>query len=141
CYFFRLGKYQSALFETISNADQFSVLPESRRHEVLGRLKPPAEPLRDVPVSRPVTDDPATQWGIRIPADPAHRVYVWIDALFNYLSVVDTPDRRRFWPASVNLIGKDILWFHAVIWPALLMALGEKLPRMVFGHGWWISEG
>lgn len=141
CYFFRLSKYQAALFELIQKAERFRVLPDARRQEVLGRLRPTAEPLRDVPVSRPVTNDPATQWGIRIPGDEAHRVYVWIDALFNYLSVVDTPERRKFWPPSVNLIGKDILWFHAVIWPALLMALGEELPRTVFGHGWWISEG
>ncbi len=140
CYFFRLSRYQAQLRELIENGDRFSVLPEARRSEVLGRLKPPAV-LNDVPVSRPVTSDPATQWGIRIPGDPEHRVYVWIDALFNYLSVVDTEQRRRFWPPSVNLIGKDILWFHAVIWPALLTALGEELPRMVFGHGWWVSEG
>jgi methionyl-tRNA synthetase len=97
--------------------------------------------LNDVPVSRPVTDDPATQWGIRIPGDDAHRIYVWIDALFNYLSVVDNPEQRKFWPAAVHLIGKDILWFHSVIWPALLLALGEPLPKTIFGHGWWIADG
>lgn len=139
CYFFRLGKYQARLLELISTNPTF-VGPDSRRQEVLGRLKPPAI-LNDIPVSRPVTDDPATQWGIRIPGDDANRIYVWIDALFNYLSYVDTPERRKFWPATVHLIGKDILWFHAVIWPALLMALGEPLPRTIFGHGWWISEG
>lgn len=139
CYFFRLGKYQQALLDLIARDESF-VQPAARRQEVLGRLKPPAV-LNDVPVSRPVTDDPATQWGIRIPGDPAHRVYVWIDALFNYLTVVDTPDRRKWWPPVVHFLGKDILWFHAVIWPALLMALGEKLPGSIFGHGWWISEG
>ena len=108
------------------------------QREVLGRIR---LGLNDVPVSRPVTDDPATQWGIRVPGDPAHRIYVWIDALFNYFTAVDTPERKKFWPARVHLIGKDILWFHAVIWPALLMALGEELPRTIFGHGWWISEG
>ncbi|MBS0197958.1 MAG: methionine--tRNA ligase [Planctomycetes bacterium] len=139
CYFFRLGKYQQRLLEHIQNNPRF-VQPDSRRQEVLGRLRPPAV-LNDVPVSRPVTADPATQWGIRIPGDDANRVYVWIDALFNYLTVVDNPQRRAMWPASVHLIGKDILWFHAVIWPALLMALGEPLPGTIFGHGWWISEG
>jgi len=147
CYFFRLSKYQQRLIDLPGERPDF-VQPASRRNEVLGRLRPPAV-LNDVPVSRPVTGDPATQWGIRIPGDEAHRVYVWIDALFNYLTVVDTPERRRFWPASVHLIGKDILWFHAVIWPALLMALKEsgpeyswvELPKTVFGHGWWISEG
>lgn len=139
CYFFRLGKYQEKLRTHIEQHPGF-VQPDARRQEVLGRLRPPAV-LNDIPVSRPVTSDPATQWGVRIPGDDANRVYVWIDALFNYLSVVDTPERRHLWPASVHLIGKDILWFHAVIWPALLMALGEKLPGTIFGHGWWISEG
>jgi methionyl-tRNA synthetase len=139
CYFFKLGKYQQRLLDHISNNPRF-VLPESRRQEVLGRLKPPAV-LNDIPISRPVTDDPATQWGIRIPGDDANRVYVWIDALFNYYTAVDTPERRKFWPATVHLIGKDILWFHAVIWPALLMALGFPLPGCIFGHGWWVSEG
>jgi methionyl-tRNA synthetase len=139
CYFFKLSQYQGKLFELIDGRSDF-VRPDARRQEVLGRLRPPAQ-LHDVPISRPVTDDPATQWGIRIPGDEAHRVYVWIDALFNYLSVVDTPERRKYWPPAVNLIGKDILWFHAVIWPALLLALGETLPRTVFGHGWWIAEG
>ncbi len=137
CYFFRLSAYQERLREHIEGNPGF-VQPEARRSEVLGRLR---QGLQDVPVSRPVTDDPATQWGIRMPGDEAHRIYVWIDALFNYLTTVDTPERRHLWPARVHLIGKDILWFHAVIWPALLMGLGEPLPRMVFGHGWWISEG
>ncbi|CAG0963122.1 methionyl-tRNA synthetase [Phycisphaerales bacterium] len=145
CYFFRLSKYQQVLLDHITANPGF-IQPDSRRQEVLGRLR---QGLNDVPVSRPVTDDPATQWGIRVPGDPAHRVYVWIDALFNYLTVVDTPQRRRFWPADVHLIGKDILWFHAVIWPALLLALQKSgpdfgwvgLPRCVFGHGWWVSEG
>ncbi|MBX3402947.1 MAG: methionine--tRNA ligase [Phycisphaeraceae bacterium] len=139
CYFFRLSRYQGKLRALIEERPEF-IRPDARRQEVLGRLRPPAE-LHDVPISRPVTDDPATQWGIRIPGDDAHRVYVWIDALFNYLSVVDTSERRKFWPATVHLIGKDILWFHAVIWPAVLLALGEPLPRTVFGHGWWIAEG
>ncbi len=147
CYFFKLSQYQARLRELIES-DTFRVAPEARKSEVLGRLKPPAV-LNDVPISRPVTSDPATQWGIRIPGDDANRIYVWIDALFNYLTAVDTPDRRPLWPASVNLIGKDILWFHSVIWPALLTALKEsgpdyawvELPKQVFGHGWWVSEG
>ena len=137
CYFFRLSKYQKKLEEWMA-ANPACIQPDSRRSEVLGRLR---QGLNDVPVSRPVTDDPATQWGIRIPGDPKNRIYVWIDALFNYLTTVDTPARKQLWPASIHLIGKDILWFHAVIWPALLMALGRELPGMVFGHGWWISEG
>lgn len=148
CYFFRLSQYQERLRRLIETERPTLIQPDARRQEVLGRLRPPAI-LNDVPVSRPVTDDPATQWGIRVPGDPAHRVYVWIDALFNYLTVVDTPQRRRLWPAKAHLLGKDILWFHAVIWPALLMALKESgeefawvdLPGVIFGHGWWISEG
>jgi len=147
CYFFRLSRYQEEL-RTLIEADTLRIEPESRKSEVLGRLKPPAE-LHDVPISRPVTSDPATQWGIRIPGDDGNRVYVWIDALFNYLTVVDTPERRKYWPAHTHLIGKDILWFHAVIWPALLLALSRsgpdwawvKLPGRIFGHGWWIAEG
>lgn len=139
CYFFRLGNYQQRLLDLLQSDPTF-VQPDARRQEVLGRLRAPAV-LHDVPVSRPVTSDPATQWGIRIPGDDQHRVYVWIDALFNYLTVVDTAERRHLWPPRVHLIGKDILWFHAVIWPALLMALHEPLPRVVYGHGWWVSNG
>lgn len=139
CYFFRLSKYQQRLLHYIDAHPEF-VQPDARRSEVLGRLRPPAV-LNDVPISRPVTDDPATQWGIRMPGDPAHRIYVWIDALFNYYSAVDTPERKDLWPADVHLIGKDILWFHAVIWPAMLMGMGLELPRTVYGHGWWVSEG
>jgi methionyl-tRNA synthetase len=147
CYFFRLSKYQAQL-RALIEADTFRVAPDARKSEILGRLKPPAI-LNDVPVSRPVTADAATQWGIRIPGDDQNRLYVWIDALFNYLSTVDTPERRPLWPAQVHLIGKDILWFHAVIWPALLIALKGSgpewswvdLPTLVFGHGWWVSEG
>src|SRR5262249_1554859 len=111
-YFFRLGKYQTRLRDHIESHPEF-ILPEARRNEVLGRVR---EPLQDIPVSRAVTADAATQWGIRMPDDPGHRIYVWIDALFNYLSVVDTPERRRFWPARAHVLAKDILWFHAVIW-------------------------
>ena len=146
CYFFRLSKYQGALLERIQTDPSF-IRPDARRQEVLGRLR---QGLNDVPVSRPVTDDPATQWGIRMPGDEAHRVYVWIDALFNYVTAVDTPERRGLWPAAAQVLGKDILWFHAVIWPALLTALRAAdparygwvgLPRTIFGHGWWVSEG
>ena len=145
CYFFRLSKYEARLLSLIES-NEWGIEPEARRSETLGRIR---AGLGDVAMSRPVTDDPATQWGIRIPGDPGHRLYVWIDALFNYLSVVDTPERRGYWPADVHLIGKDILWFHAVIWPAVLLALRGsssewswvELPRRVFGHGWWTADG
>ncbi len=145
CYFFRLSAYQARLEEHFQ-AHPTCVEPAERRNEVLGRLR---DGLNDVPISRPVTEDPATQFGIRVPGDDANRIYVWIDALFNYLSVVDTEERRAFWPPAVHLIAKDILWFHAVIWPAMLMALKDcggrfgfvTLPRMLYCHSYWVREG
>jgi methionyl-tRNA synthetase len=148
CYFFRLSAYQQRLEAHFAQHPGF-VRPDARRNEVLGRLR---DGLNDVPVSRPVTSDPATQFGIRVPGDEDHRIYVWIDALFNYLSVVDTDERRGFWPASIHFIAKDILWFHAVIWPAMLMALQDtasrgtrfafvSLPGGVYSHAYWVREG
>ena len=135
-YFFRLSAYAERLREHIAKNPGF-IRPAARRNEVLGRIR---QGLQDVPISRAVgPDDP--DWGVLTPGDPGHRVYVWIDALFNYLSAIDTPDRREFWPADVHVIGKDILWFHAVIWPCLLMALGEELPGCVYAHSYWIREG
>ena len=136
-YFFRLSKYQARLKAHIDANPSF-ILPEARRNEVLGRLR---DGLEDIPVSRAVTDDPASRWGILMPNDPGHRIYVWIDALFNYLSVVDRPELARFWPPSVHLMAKDILWFHAVIWPCMLMALDRPLPRRVYAHSYWVREG
>ncbi len=135
-YFFRLSAYQDRLEELI-RSEQYLVLPEARRNEVLGRL---TQGLRDVPVSRAVGDGASGQepWGVLMPGDPEHRIYVWIDALFNYLSTVDTDERRHLWPASVHLIAKDILWFHAVIWPAMLMALGRELPRSLYVHAYFM---
>lgn len=136
-YFFRLSAYQDRLKAHIEANPTF-ILPVSRRNEVLGRLR---DGLSDIPISRAVTSDPTTQWGILMPDDPSHRIYVWIDALFNYLTVVDTPDRRKFWPAKVHTMAKDILWFHAVIWPCLLMALNEPLPGTVYVHSYWVRDG
>jgi methionyl-tRNA synthetase len=137
CYFLKLSDFSARLAAHIEKHPQF-IQPDARRNETLGRIR---AGLQDVPISRPVTDDPATQWGVRMPGDPSHRIYVWIDALFNYLTVVDTPDRRTLWPPAVHVIGKDILWFHAVIWPAMLMAMGEELPASIYAHSWWIGEG
>ncbi len=138
-YFFRLSAYQDRLAKHIAENEDF-ILPEARRNEVLGRLR---DGLQDIPMSRGVTgdaDDPS-RWGILMPDDPTHRIYVWIDALFNYLTVVDTPERRKFWPPRVHLLAKDILWFHAVIWPCLLMALGEALPKTVYAHAYFVRDG
>lgn len=135
-YFFKLSAYEERLASHIEDHPRF-VQPEARRNEVLGRLR---QGLQDVPVSRAVRDGEG-DWGIRMPNDPDHRVYVWIEALCNYLSVVDTPERRRYWPASVHLLAKDILWFHAVVWPAMLMAMGEALPACVYAHAYFVAEG
>lgn len=136
-YFFKLSKYHDRLLEHIK-ANPECIAPESRKNEVLGRLR---EPLNDIPISRGITDDPTSQWGIRMPDDPSHRIYVWIDALFNYLSVVDEPAKAKYWPPSVHLLAKDILWFHAVIWPGLLMALGKPLPGTVYAHSYFVRDG
>lgn len=138
-YFFRLSAYQDRLLEHIERNPLF-IQPDARRNEVLGRIK---QGLQDVPVSRAAgeTVPGAEQWGITMPGDDDHRVYVWIDALFNYLTTVDTDRRRKYWPAQVHIIAKDILWFHAVIWPCMLMALGEQLPRTVYVHSYYIREG
>src|SRR5690606_14150932 len=104
-----------------------------------------------VPVSRRIKEGDV-DWGIGMPGDPEHRIYVWIEALCNYLTTMDTDERRKFWPRPnggaggadhqiVHLMAKDILWFHAVIWPCLLRALGERPPSMVYAHAYWIAEG
>ena len=139
-YFFRLDKHEAWLAEQIES-DAVRVLPSARKNEVLGRIR---QGLQKVPVSRRVKDDEseaASAWGIRMPNDPDHRIYVWIEALCNYLTVVDTDERRRFWPATVHVMAKDILWFHAVIWPAMLRALGREAPKTVYAHAYWIREG
>lgn len=132
-YFFRLSKYSDALLKLFAEQPGFC-RPEIRRNEIVNRIR---EGLNDVPISR----TGGTEWGILVPGDAEHVIYVWIDALFNYLSTIDTEDRRVFWPATVHLIAKDILWFHAVIWPAMLMALKRPLPGQVYAHSFWIAEG
>lgn len=132
-YFFRLSAYTDRLRDWIQANPAF-VQPEARKNEVLARLN---EGLNDVPMSRTGTGG----WGIPMPGDPEQSIYVWIDALFNYLTTVDTEDRRKYWPANHHIIAKDILWFHAVIWPAVLMALDRPLPHQVYAHSFWISEG
>ncbi len=139
-YYFRLSAYQERLEELFSDHPTF-VRPEGRRNEVLGRLR---EGLQDVPISRT-----NFSWGIPMPGDEEHVIYVWIDALFNYITALGLGDkesatyaeRHHYWPASYHILGKEILWFHAVIWPAVLMALELPLPRCVYAHSFWISEG
>ena len=139
-YFFRLDKYEGWLTGQIESG-AMRVLPESRRNEVMGRIR---LGLNKVPVSRRIKEGDA-DWGIAMPGDPEHRIYVWIEALCNYLTVVDTSERRKFWPKdrplATHLMAKDILWFHAVIWPCMLHALGEQPPSTVYAHAYWIAEG
>ncbi len=140
-YFFKLSAYGDSLLQLLGSGEVFDVRPTARKNEVVARIR---EGLNDVPISRTGSGD----WGIKVPGDDEHTIYVWIDALINYLSTVDTPERRYYWPADVHLIGKEILWFHAVIWPAMLLALNKlpgnewmKLPRLLYTHSQWISEG
>jgi methionyl-tRNA synthetase len=142
-YFFRLAKWVPRLVEHIQTNPSF-IQPDGRRNEVLSKL---AMGVEDLSVSRPLAK--LGNWGIPMPNDPSHSVYVWIDALSNYYTALGCPKvgdefdgvRADFWPCDLHLIGKDILWFHAVYWPCLLMALELPLPRCVFAHGWWTSEG
>lgn len=135
-YFFRLSKYEQMLLDYLAAHPDF-ILPQERRNEVLGRLK---TGLQDVPVSRAIKPGESL-WGVLMPNDPGHRVYVWIEALCNYLTAVDTADKRKYWPPACHFMAKDILWFHAIIWPAMLTALGEPLPKNVYAHAYWVREG
>jgi methionyl-tRNA synthetase len=137
-YFFRMGKYQEPLLQHIRLHPEF-IMPEVRRHEVVSFLQ--REKLEDLSISRT-----NFEWGIPVPDDPKHVLYVWVDALTNYISALgfgreDEARFREFWPATYHLIGKDILRHHAVIWPCLLMSAGVPLPRTVFAHGFWNNDG
>lgn len=135
-YFFKLSKYRDALLDFYEKHPHF-IQPESRRNELLHRIK---SQIDDISVSRS-----AVEWGVQVPMDPGHTIYVWIDALLNYITALGYDDDmqrfERHWPASVHIIGKEILWFHGVIWPAILMSLKIALPDKVFAHGWWTIEG
>lgn len=130
-YFFKLSKYQEKLLELYEKNPNF-ILPINKRNEVLNRVK---EGLRDLSISRTSFD-----WGIEVPFDRKHVCYVWFDALFNYYSATKEKNREKFWPANIHLIGKDILWFHTVYWPAFLLSAGLELPEKIFAHGWWTFE-
>eukprot|EP01055_Gregarina_sp_Pseudo9_P000318 Gregarina_sp_Pseudo_9__317@NODE_1205_length_1780_cov_22_206778_g1131_i0_p1_GENE_NODE_1205_length_1780_cov_22_206778_g1131_i0NODE_1205_length_1780_cov_22_206778_g1131_i0_p1_ORF_typecomplete_len529_score149_86tRNAsynt_1g/PF09334_11/3_5e121tRNAsynt_1/PF00133_22/4_5e20tRNAsynt_1/PF00133_22/3_4e22tRNAsynt_1e/PF01406_19/1_2e09tRNAsynt_1e/PF01406_19/3_2e07tRNAsynt_1f/PF01921_18/0_005tRNAsynt_1f/PF01921_18/2e05Anticodon_1/PF08264_13/4_5e08tRNAsynt_1d/PF00750_19/0_0067tRNAsynt_1d/PF00750_19/1_2tRNAsynt_1 len=129
-FFFRMSKYHERVYDLIKNTD--FVQPESRRKELLQRLE--RSPLEDLSVSRT-----KFAWGVPVPGSDTHVMYVWFDALSNYVSALhyEKPDSTlaKFWPADCHLIGKDIVWFHCVIWPAMLMAAQLPLPHKVFGHG------
>ncbi len=137
-WFFRMSKYQDALVEHIETHPDF-VQPDSRRNEVLGFIR---QGLDDISFSRTKS---LLTWGVTFPFDTDHVAYVWPDALTNYMTAVgygSDPERfARDWPASVHIVGKDILRFHAVIWPAMLMSAGLALPKQVFAHGWLLTGG
>jgi methionyl-tRNA synthetase len=136
-YFFRLTKYVPRVLQHIADHPEF-IQPESRRNEVVSKLKAGVD---DLSISRA-----SLEWGIPMPNDPTHVVYVWIDALTNYITALgygsdDDSRFKQFWPANVHLIGKEIMWFHTVYWPAMLMGLELPLPTTVFAHGWWTNDG
>jgi len=135
-WFFRLSKYQEPLLALYRGNPDF-IRPESRRNEVVRFVE---GGLKDLSVSRTSFD-----WGVPVPGSPGHVMYVWVDALTTYMSGVGYPDREgefaRYWPADVHLIGKDIVRFHAVYWPAFLMSAGLPLPKQVFGHGFILARG
>jgi methionyl-tRNA synthetase len=135
-YFFALSKYRDRLLDHIKKHPEF-ILPEIRRNEILSLLN---EGLEDISVSRA-----SFPWGIPLPSDPTHVVYVWFDALINYITAVGYGWNgdlfKKWWPADVHVIGKDITRFHCVIWPAMLMSAGVELPRSVFGHGFISLKG
>jgi methionyl-tRNA synthetase len=135
-WFFRLSKYRDFLIEL--NATPGFLEPESRRNEVLAFLR--GNELRDLSVSRTSFD-----WGVPVPGSPGHVMYVWVDALTTYLTGIGFPERdgdfARFWPANLHLIGKDIVRFHAVYWPAFLKSAGLPVPQAIFGHGFLLHRG
>lgn len=134
-YFFRLSRYQGFISNYFDERPDF-IKPPSRRNEILNRIN---SGLEDISVSRA-----AVEWGIQVPMNPGHTIYVWVDALFNYITALQcgaTDNFRTYWPANMHIIGKEILWFHGVIWPALLKALDIELPLQIYTHGWWTIEG
>ncbi len=136
-YFFKLSAWEDKLMELYESQPDF-IMPKSRRNEVMSFVK---GGLRDLSVSRTTFN-----WGVPVPGDDEHIMYVWLDALTNYITAVGYPEVddekfKAFWPADLHMVGKDIVRFHAVYWPAFLMAAGLPLPKRVFAHGWWTNEG
>jgi methionyl-tRNA synthetase len=136
-YFFRLSKYEQPLLDFYAQNQDF-ILPESRRNEITSFVK---GGLKDLSISRTTFT-----WGIPVPGADKHIMYVWLDALTNYMTATGYPDEtcesyRQFWPANLHMVGKDIIRFHTVYWPAFLMSAKLPLPKRVFAHGWWTIEG
>lgn len=138
CYFLRMSNYVDRLLKYYEENPEF-IQPESRKNEMINNFIKPG--LEDLAVSRTTFD-----WGVKVKGDPKHVVYVWIDALSNYITALgygsDNPELyERYWPADVHLVGKEIVRFHTIYWPIMLMALGLPLPKKVFGHGWLLMKG
>ena len=136
-YFFKTSKYADRLLQLYEDVPNF-IQPESRKNEMISFIK---QGLQDTCVSRT-----SVKWGIPVPFDPAHTMYVWVDALSNYITALGYENGRyddyaKYWPADIHMVGKEILRFHTILWPAMLMALDLPLPKRVFGHGWLLLEG
>jgi methionyl-tRNA synthetase len=138
-YFFKLSAFQDKLLEFYEQHPDF-IAPDSRKNEVVSFVK---SGLRDLSVSRT-----SFSWGVPVPGDAGHVMYVWIDALANYISALGYPNTSnndspfaKFWPAALHVVGKDIIRFHAVYWPAMLMAADLPVPKRLFAHGWWTKDG
>ena len=136
-YFFRLSAWQEPLLKFYEENPDF-IAPESRRNEVMSFVR---SGLLDLSISRT-----SFSWGVPVPGDDKHIMYVWLDALTNYITAAGFPDENKpswktYWPADLHMVGKDILRFHAVYWPAFLMAAGVAPPKRVYAHGWWTNEG
>ncbi len=138
-YFFALSKYQKKLIQLIQS-DELKIIPETRKNEVLSFLR---EPLQDISISR--TNERAKNWGVPVPGDPSQRIFVWFDALNIYQSGIgfgwDEKKYKKYWPADVHVIGKGIIRFHAVYWPAFLLSAGLELPKSIFVHGYLTVNG
>lgn len=138
-YFFKLSKYQKLLIEYITSG-VLKIFPESRKNEILGFLK---EPLLDISISR--SNERAKDWGVPVPGDPSQRIYVWFDALNIYQSGIgfgwNDEEYQKWWPADVHVIGKGIIRFHAVYWPAFLLSANLPLPKSIFAHGYLTVDG
>jgi len=136
CYFFKLSSYQDKLLDFYTKNPEF-VRPKSRMNEVTSFVR---QGLKDLSITRTTV-----KWGVPVPGDPEHTIYVWFDALHNYLTGIgydwDMDLFNKFWPANIHLVGKDILRFHAIFWPAFLLAAGFPLPGTIYGHGWWMKDG
>jgi methionyl-tRNA synthetase len=139
-YFFKLSSFQDALLERITDInhkEHIDIQPEERRNEIIGKLK---LGLEDISFSRS-----STAWGIPLPFDKSQTAYVWVDALINYITAIGYPNDndkfKKYWPADIHLMAKDILWFHSVIWPAVLMGVQLPLPKTVYSHGFFTLNG